>query len=384
MVWHDWPAKAGNARASSNEESTRGGSFSLDATGVEPSVAMGHERYRLGSMDAPGDGRTGRQGSSLDNLDGIATAVTGYQATQLIGVFVALRLGELTQDGPRTAADLADATGTDARLLVHCLDALCDLGLLAASGSGYARGGLGTVFDRDEVASFEGLILHNATIGYSSWGRLLDALRSRHVEPASMYELPDAPSTFDEGNDAMATAQRAPVVAGCFAWDAVRTVVDVGGGLGGVLVRLLADHPHLRATLVETPRVASQVTRRVAGSGVEDRLEVRAGSFFDALPSEDDVYLLVHVLLNWPDHKALDVLRTCRAAMRDDSRLLVVEPVIRLSDPNPRLAISTHLLCGGQLRDVREHVRLLTAAGLRLTRAVRAGPEAVLEAAPAA
>src|SRR5882672_498400 len=41
-------------------------------------------------------------------------------------------------------------------------------------------------------------------------------------------------------------------------WDAVATVVDVGGGTGGMLAEILRAHPHLRGTLVDLPRTVAR------------------------------------------------------------------------------------------------------------------------------
>lgn len=321
-------------------------------------------------------------GSSPPSLETLASLIAGYQSTQLVGVFVALRLGAALSDGPRTSADLAALTSTDGRLLGWCLDALCEAGVVERRGKAYGLGALGQMLHTGEPIPLEALAAHSATTGYESWSSLLDVLRGDPVG-GSLYDRGEAPSAFDRANDAMSTVQRAPVVAACFGWQGVETVADIGGGLGTVVLRLLDENPHLRASLVDVPRVAREASRRAEAAGLADRLEVHSGSFFDELPPGHDVYLLVHVLLNWPDEEAVEVLRRCRDAMRGGAHLLVIEPVAGVSEPNPRLAISTYLLCGGQLRTASEHVRLFERAGLRLARVARAGAEAVLDATPA-
>ena len=52
----------------------------------------------------------------------------------------------------------------------------------------------------------------------------------------------------------------------------------------------------------------------------------RRAASSSAVPSDADVYLLSAILHDWDDERAGAILRSCRAAARPDSRLLIVEP----------------------------------------------------------
>ena len=47
-------------------------------------------------------------------------------------------------------------------------------------------------------------------------------------------------------------------------WDAVGTVVDVGGGTGAMLTEILSTHPHIRGTLVDLPRTVARAAKRLS------------------------------------------------------------------------------------------------------------------------
>jgi hypothetical protein len=77
---------------------------------------------------------------------------------------------------------------------------------------------------------------------------------------------------------------------------------------------------------------------RLAANGLSDRCDVVACDFFtDPLPSGADGYLLAHIIHNWNDEQALAILRSVRAAIPDDDRLLLVEAIIP-DDDSPHLA----------------------------------------------
>ena len=91
------------------------------------------------------------------------------------------------------------------------------------------------------------------------------------------------------------------------------------------------------------------------------------------------------MLHDWDDGDAVAVLRTCRAAMRPDSVLAVVEAVLpeRAVDDPAAVRMDLHMLVllKGRERTAAEYAALLDAADLRLTGDVptRAGVH-VLEA----
>jgi hypothetical protein len=57
-------------------------------------------------------------------------------------------------------------------------------------------------------------------------------------------------------------------------------------------------------------------------------VRLQGGSFFEALPDEGDAYVLCNVLHNWSDDDAKKILASCRAAMRDEARLFVIDSEI--------------------------------------------------------
>jgi hypothetical protein len=168
-------------------------------------------------------------------------------------------------------------------------------------------------------------------------------------------------------------------------------IVDVGGGNGSLLLRVLERHPAIRATIFDLPHVANAARSRIAEAGLSDRCEAVGGDAFVAVPAGADAYVLKGVIHDWEDKEAIAILRTCRAAMSDGSKLLLIERILpELIDPDDALTrakfihdVNMMVNPGGRERTEAEFRKLLSHAGLRLTCVpAMPGPQAVIEVGP--
>ncbi len=105
---------------------------------------------------------------------------------------------------------------------------------------------------------------------------------------------------------------------------------------------------------------------------------------FESVPAGGDIYTLKRALHDWPDERAIAILRNCREAMNDGGRVLVIEMVV---DPGPGgheakfYDLMMLVVATGRERTEAEYAQLFTAAGLRHTRTIPTrGPLNVIEA----
>jgi SAM-dependent methyltransferase len=166
------------------------------------------------------------------------------------------------------------------------------------------------------------------------------------------------------------TAAFAPSVATGYDFSPMRTVADIGGGKGTLLAAILRAHTHLRGVLFDLPAMVPGAAAVLREAGVEDRCQIVPGDFFQAIPEGADCYILANVLHDWDDPTSVRILSTCRRAMANDGRVLIVE---RLIPENPTAAVPVllsdlHMLVftGGRERTNAEYGQLLAQAGLNL------------------
>jgi 2,7-dihydroxy-5-methyl-1-naphthoate 7-O-methyltransferase len=164
-------------------------------------------------------------------------------------------------------------------------------------------------------------------------------------------------------------------------WEAVRTVVDVGGGTGALLASLLRRHPRARGILVDLPGTVARAAETMKEAGVADRVTAEGQSFFDPLPA-GDLYVLKSVLNDWPDEPTVAILRRCAEAARPDGRIAVLGGVAADDAPRP-LGIDM-LVAGGKTSTLTQFTELATRSGLDI---LAAGPQSsgryVVECRPA-
>lgn len=302
-----------------------------------------------------------------------------YQLSRAVQVAARLGLGRLLAGGPRTVAELARDTGTDAGALRRLLRFLAEIRVAEQHpGDAYGPTPLS-----DRLDGIDNLV--SGEEAWSAWGALPEALRSgRSVFPglygSSFFDYaaahPKQGRRWREEN--AATARRlAPVVAESLELAGSETVVDVGGGDGVLLAEVLGRHPGCRGVLLDLPEAVATAGEVLGRAGVERRCRVVPGDAFTEVPA-GDVLLLCRVLFNWNDERALSLLRRCRDALGLGGRLVVVELLMPgPGEPRPPgfAAADLHhlLLWGGGYRTREEVTTLLESSGFSVAPAARLG-----------
>jgi hypothetical protein len=165
----------------------------------------------------------------------------------------------------------------------------------------------------------------------------------------------------------------------------VQTLVDVAGGHGFVLGSILQKYPTMRGILFDVERVIAGAPPLLESLGVADRVELAVGDFFKSVPAAD-TYIMQHIIHDWDDDRAALILRNCRAAMKGNGKVLVLDAVVPEGDQpdfSKLLDIEMMLLPGGRERTEHEFAALFAKAGLKLARVVATPMIAIVEGVPA-
>jgi hypothetical protein len=330
------------------------------------------------------------------NRAGLTRLITGFQVSQAIHVAAMLRLADHLAGGARTAAELAALSGAHAGALHRLLRALASVGVLRERERGLFELTAVGAFLRSDVAGTHApwAEMMGGPHVWQAWGDLLHAVRTGapafdHVHGCGVWEYraghPDANLVFDRAM-ASGTVRHAEAMIGAYDFGRFDHIVDIGGGDGMFLEKILAAYPHVHGTLLDQPHVAARAASRFAAGDVSARCAAVGGDFFASVPEGRDGYLLKWILHDWDDEACIRIMRSCRRAMKPDGRLLVVEHVIGPAGDSPEgplLDLMMLVMTEGRERTKEEFARLLAAAGFRL---VSLNPTStlfsVMEAAP--
>jgi hypothetical protein len=323
--------------------------------------------------------------------------VASYQRSRALSIATELGIADLLRDGPRPVADLARATHTHEPTLYRLLRALASIGVFhEASDRSFSLTPMGQLLRSDAPASVAALArFFGRDYHWTAWGHLLHSVRTG--ENASRAALGTDVWTYRERhpeeneifNAAMAALSRAGAAQEIAAYDFSRhrVIADIAGGTGALLATILRQQPDSLGILFDQPHVVAAAKEILDRAGVADRVRIESGSFFAGVPSGADAYVMRRILHDWPDAEATAILRCCRAAMRPDARLLLIESVVGPPNEDPQskfLDLVMLVSAGGRERTAAEWRALLADGGFQLCQVHPAGPTAaVLEATPA-
>jgi SAM-dependent methyltransferase len=310
----------------------------------------------------------------------LLSLLTGYWTSQAISVAAALGIPDLLRATPRTARDLAAHLELPAEPLSRLLRALAEASILSMDRDGrYALTRLGAPLAGEHPQSLRAIAVACGGAWYQAWGELRHAVatgesafRAVHREEFFDYlaHRPGERRLFDEAMRGVSAMTDVPVAL-AYDFSRWRSIADIGGGVGSQLAAILRLNPGVEGAVVDLPDVVAGASSGIAiPVGLADRLRFIEGDFRTAVPPDFDLYLLKSVVHDWSDAVAVQILQTCRRAMRPDSRLLLVEHVL-LPDAAPQFAPLLDLMMlvttGGKERTVEQYRALLEKAQLRLS-----------------
>jgi len=170
------------------------------------------------------------------------------------------------------------------------------------------------------------------------------------------------------------TEWQSRAVANSYDFKSVNKVVDIAGGHGFLISRILQAYPHLTGAMIDLPFSIEQAHQTLATSGVADRCELIGGDIFDSstLPNDGDLYTIKHVLWDWDDASALKILQNIRKIIPPHAKLIIVENTLSSDNDTDGLGklfdLDLMFLFGGKSRTKEEWIEMTRSAGFSLER----------------
>lgn len=322
--------------------------------------------------------------------------IRGFQVSRVIRLVADLGIADrVLPDAASNVMELASASGVLSEALLRAIRVLAAFEIFRIDHDGMVAHTPRSLLLRTNVPNS----LHyaarfwTATGSWRAWEALDSALHGKvpHEVVWGMSRFDYLRNTPDEARIFDAFMANFPdnrhnALAAAYDFSKAHLIADIGGGNGEALRRILALYPSIRGIVFDRPDVVAAIPSDALTDG---RIMTQGGSFFDGVPAGADLYMLIRVLHDWADEDVARILRSCRSAMRDGARLLVVEGLI---DPDPSRGPATEYLIDMQMmamfgsareRTEAEFRELLIDAGFDLTNVIATtSPVCILEAVP--
>lgn len=304
----------------------------------------------------------------------------GYAVSRCLHAIADLGVADALDDSPRTPAELAASTGTNAQVLARALRLISAHGIFEARDGGYIHTPASRLLRTDHPQSLRSFV---RMMGFPDYWKcfepLTESIRTgesprKNVIPGDMWsylaEHPEQSRIFNEAMTGKAHGQIAGILSN-YDFSCFKSIADVGGGQGHLVEAILKATPQVSGVLFDLPHVVEHAAARVS-----DRLRLQPGDFFkDSLPV-CDAYTIMQVIHDWSDTEAVKILEAIRRAAPAHAKLLLIEAIVP-EDAQPSwikmLDIFMFALLTGKERTLPEFRALLSASGFHLDKVIDAG-----------
>ena len=152
-------------------------------------------------------------------------------------------------------------------------------------------------------------------------------------------------------------------------FSAYRTLLDLGGGSGGVAIGVTEECPQIHATVGELPEVVAISQRFIAEAGTKDRLSVMSADVLSgSINGSFDAVVMKSMIQVLAEDEAQRALKNVIKVVEPGGDLYILGRVLDDSHLSPLNALNGNLLFlniydGGQAYTERQHRDWLAEAG---------------------
>lgn len=307
--------------------------------------------------------------------------VSGFWVARCVYVLAKLGIADLIKDAPKTTDELATATGTHGPSLFRVLRALASVGVITQDSNSFGGTPLSQTLCSGPGSMRAFAMTELGEEHYPAWGELLHSVRTGGIAFDKAFGEPcweffrKNPENAQIFNDAMSgmTAQAIEAIHAVYDFAGINTIVDVGGGHGGLITGILKKNPSMRGILFDAPPVIAGAKSHVEESGLDDRCQLIEGDFFKAVPEGGDAIVMKWIIHDWNDEQSVAIMKSCHRALPTNGKLILIEAVVpATAEPHFSKFIDLNMLVvtGGRERTEEEFQKLYEASGFRLTSVV--------------
>ncbi len=279
------------------------------------------------------------------------------------------------KNGPMSAEQIADAIGVKPSKLKPLLYALVAAELLTVEGNSFSNTDEANLFLVRDTPSYVGDHVHlNPFLNLWIWRATLKTAESiRTGIPQEEYDESEKSEeeleSIFRGTRPIAVRAGRELVAR-YNFSSYRTLLDVGGGSGGLAVAIIEACPHIQATVVDLPRVTPVTRHLVNEAGAADRVNVMTADVVRGplIGSFDVAVLRAFIQVLWPND-ARNALKNVSAVINPGGAIYILGHILDNSRISPLEEVGHNLASVNAYERVpadyteQEHKDWLTEAG---------------------
>jgi len=314
----------------------------------------------------------------------LANMVMSRTISQSLSVAAKLDIADLLGEGVLNIYEISKLTSTNISFLYRMMRLLANFDIFDELPSkNFKNNDISSLLRTDHPNSFKlmAIWLGEKPI-WQSINQLQECLKTGKsgFELQNAYPLYDYLENNNSLNDLFHTIMRQKTrligntIVKNYTFNKFKSIVDIGGGQGELMVKILSTHTDIAGAIFDLPLVTQQTMSLIKNLGLEDRCQCIPGDFFKIIPDNYDLYILMNVLHNWDNKNCIRLLKNCSKNIhRTDQRIIIIENIIDNSVKNnfnlirdlEMMLITT----GGKERTLEEFNELFKSSNLKLINA---------------
>lgn len=283
-----------------------------------------------------------------------------YVVSRALHAIAKLGIANHLAFGPKKIDELAKLTESKPELLDRVLKFLTSYDLFHYDNGYYSLTELSKPLRDDDPHSMRDVLCMVDDVWWQAFSQLDASLKTgtpafelQHGDDffSFLSQHPEKQQNFDRGMAKLSSYDET-AISQAFNFSIFSSIVDMGGGRGGLLKAITSQYPELTAILFDTPAVICQLDR----NSFTKQVTLQEGDFFATIP-QADAYVFKGVLHDFNDEMMHKILKNCAQQMPKNATLFIAEQVMpddNKPHPNKTMDLVMMVLLGGRQRTLSE------------------------------
>ena len=292
-----------------------------------------------------------------------------YVVSRALHAIAKLGIANHLASGPKKIDELAKLTESKPELLDRVLKFLTSYDLFNYDNGFYSLTELSKPLRDDDPHSMRDVLCMVDDVWWQAFAQLDASLKTgtpafelQHGADffSFLSQHPEKQQNFDRGMAKLSSYDET-AISQAYNFSIFSSIVDMGGGRGGLLKAITSRYPELTAILFDTPAVIGQLDR----NSFSKQVTLQEGDFFATIP-QADAYVFKGVLHDFNDEMMYKILKNCAQQMPENATLFIAEQVMpddTKPHPNKTMDLVMMVLLGGRQRTLSEWQKSIEPTG---------------------